>query len=394
MTVQISPVRNQRERETFLRFPWKLYRGDPLWVPPFLPERRARLDPATSSILQAGGQLAAWVARHKGQVVGTIAGAVDGDANAHSGKKEAVFGFFECINDYAVAQTLLTTVADWARELGMTTLVGPRNFGANDEPGLLIEGREFPPVMLMAHTMVYYPDLVERFGFKKSGDVYAYRLLTADFDSKSGGFPPKLLRVVEAVRQRTGVKVRKASLSRWEKEAETARRLYNEALKHLPDHVPMSPEEWSRFAEGVRPLLDEDLILFAEVDDEPVGWALALPDVNQAFMHAGGGRYPWHFIKLWWYSRHIKVASFKIVAMLEAYRGRGLDALLYYELGQALLAKGYQWVDASLVSEHNPMMNRIVERMGGKRYKQYRVYQLVLHQQDDSDVRVQASTEA
>jgi len=378
MSLQISPVRTRREREALLRFPWKIYRGDPLWVPPFLPERRAQLDPAASPLMRAGGQIEAWLARRNGQVVGTVAGAVDRHANQYFGRQEATLGFFECINDYAVAEALLATVADWARGLGMTTLFGPRNFSGNDEPGLLIEGREFPPVMLMAHTPVYYPALVERFGFEKFGDLYAYRLCPADFGNSADGLPPKLLRVVEAARQRTGVTIRKADMSRWEQEAETARLLFNQSLKHLPDHVPLTRDAWGRFVKDLRPLLDEDLILFAEVDGEPVGWALALPDVNQAFIHAGGGCYPWHFVKLWWYSRYIKVASFKIVAVLEAYRGRGLDALLYYEMGRAMLAKGYEWADGSLVSEFNPMMNRIVERMGGKRYKLYRVYQLKL----------------
>lgn len=378
MSVQINPVHTRRQRETLLRFPWKIYQGDPLWVPPFLPERRTRLDPANSSLIRAGGQMAAWLAYQNGRVAGTIAGAINHHTNQYFSRQEAVFGFFECINDYAVTDALFKTVADWARGQGMTTLIGPRNFGANDEPGLLIEGREFPPVMLLAHTTPYYPGFLERFGLKKYSDMYAYRLRAADFSQEAGGFPPKLLRVIEAVRQRTGVRIRKGNLSRWDQEAETARRLYNQSLHHLPDHVPLTRDEWSRFVEALRPLLDEDLILFAEVGGEPVGWALALPDVNQAFMHAGGGRYPWHFAKLWWHSRRIKVASFKIIAVLEAYRGRGLDALLYYETGRGLLAKGYQWMDGSLVSERNPMMNRIVERMGGKRYKLYRVYQLEL----------------
>jgi len=378
MSLRIIPVRTRRDRERLLRFPWKIYRGDPLWVPPFLPERRARLDPAASPLIQAGGQVAAWLALRNGDVVGTIAGAVDQHANQYFGRKEAVFGFFECVDDYAVAAALLSAAADWARGLGLTSLIGPRNFGPNDEPGLLVEGREFPPVMLLAHTPPYYPPLVERFGFEKYGDVYAYRMRAADFDYNAGKFPPKLLRVVEAVRQRTGATIRKVKLDRWDEEAETARCLYNQALKHLPDHVPMTREEWTRFARDMRPLLDEDLALFAEVDGRPVGWALAVPDVNQALMHAGGGRYPWHFASLWWYSRRIRVVSFKILAMLEAYRGRGLDALLYYEMGRAVLAKGYEWVDGSLVSEYNPMVNRIVQRLGGKRYKRYRVYRLEL----------------
>jgi hypothetical protein len=125
----------------------------------------------------------------------------------------------------------------------MTALFGPRNFGGNDEPGLLIEGREFPPVMLMAHTPPYYPGLVERFGFEKFGDLYAYRLCAADFGDNAGGLPAKLLRVAEAMRRRSGATIRKANLSRWDQEAETARCLFNRALTHLPDHVPLSCED-------------------------------------------------------------------------------------------------------------------------------------------------------
>lgn len=378
MSLEIRPVHTRRQREQLLRFPWRIYRGDPLWVPPYLPDRCARLDPARSPIVQSGGQLASWLAWQGGQVVGTIAVAVDSQANRYFGRKQAIFGFFECFDDPAVADALLTTVVDWARAVGMDTLFGPRNFGANDEPGLLIEGREFPPALLLAHTPPYYANLVERFGFEKASDMYAYRMSAADFHPQAGGFPSKLLRVVEAARQRVGVTIRKADLGRWDQEAETARLLYNQALRHLPDHVPLTRDTWAGYVKGLRPLLDEDLILFAEVDGDPVGWALGLPDVNEALMRAGGGRYPWQLAKLWWYGRRIRGASFKIVAVLEEYRGRGLDALLYYEVGRATLAKGYQWMDASLISEHNPMMNRIAERMGAKRYKLYRVYQLRL----------------
>ncbi len=188
--------------------------------------------------------------------------------------------------------------------------------------------------------------------------------------------PADLLRVAEAAWRRAGVTIRKARLENWDEEVAIAHYLFDTTLQHLADHIPMSEAEFRRFADQMRLLLDPDLILFAEADGKPVGFCGAIPDINRALIHLNGRLFPFGWLKLWWYMRRIDVVSFKLMGVLEEYRRRGIDALLYLELIKAVFAKGYQWLDGSLTSEFNLMVNFLASRLGAERYKHYRIYQI------------------
>ena len=164
--IHIQPTETARDRRAIVTFPWRIYRNDPLWVPPLISERLARLDPKRNPFFQTG-EAQPFLAYHRGKLVGTAVPAIDHRSNRHMGERTAVFGFFEVIEDYAVAEALLGTAADWARQKGMQALRGPFHFTASDEPGLLIEGRDTPPVILMGHNPPYYVDFFQRFGFVK-----------------------------------------------------------------------------------------------------------------------------------------------------------------------------------------------------------------------------------
>ena len=377
--ITVRPVVSPRERRAFLRLPWRIYRNDPRWVPPILSERASRMDPARNPFFRHG-EAAFFVAWRGREPVGTIAPAVDQQANEHRGQQVGVFGFFECVEEYGVAKALLDRAVTWARERELQALRGPQSFGPSDEPGLLIEGRQTPPVLLMGWSPPYYVAFVERYGFRKYQDSLAYRAYIADYTDEEGEvrIPEKLLRVVDYVRRRYGYRVRPGNLKEWDRELEVARRIYNRSLGTLPDFVLIDKAEWQRQADLMRPLLDPDLVVFAEVEGQPVGFGLALPDINQALLHCNGLRYPWDYVKLWWYSRRISGVSFKILAMLPEYWGRGLDGLIYLQIAQASLRKGYQWMDMSLTGDDNPMTNRLVTRMGVGLDKRYRVYEMPL----------------
>jgi GNAT superfamily N-acetyltransferase len=376
--IHIRPAKTARDRQAIVTFPWHIYRNDPLWVPPLISERLARLDPERNPFFQTG-EAQPLLAYRQGKRVGTIVSAIDHRSNRHLGEKVAVFGFFEVIEDYAVAEALFHAAADWARQKGMKALRGPFNFTASDEPGLLVEGRDTPPVILMGHNPPYYVDFVQRFGFVKLGaDSLAFRAWTAPYEGDPGRLPPKLLRVAEAVRKRGGFTLRHGRLNRWDEEIELAFHIYNGALSTLPRFVPLTRADFERQARALEPLLDPDFVLFAEINGQPVGFALGLPDINQAIRHANGGRYPWDWLKLWWYSRRIDCLSFKIIAVLPEYRGRGIDVLFYLEMARQMLAHGYRWMDMSLTAEDNLMPTRIATRFGAEVYKRYRIFQLAL----------------
>ncbi len=378
MQVEVRPVEGRREWAVFLQFPWRIYRRDPLWVPPILAERARRLDPQRSPFLARGSAqpFLAWRGR---EPVGTIVAGEDRELNALQGRREALFGFFDCIDDYAVAEALFRAAGGWARRQALTSLYGPFNLDYEDSYGVLIEGRDRPPVLLCGHTPPYYPGLFERYGFERArGDNLAFAVDLAEIGSTENA-PPKLLRAVEIARRRGRVTVRAARMAEWDREIDRALVILNKALAVLPEFIPWTREAFVAHAESLRQIMDPDLVLFGEADGEPVGWFVGLPNLNEALRHCNGLRHPWDYGKLWWYTRRQPAClAVKSVAVIPEYWGRGLDALLYFEMGRRALEKGYRWMDLSLTAEDNPMTPRLAGRMGARIYKRYRTYRLSL----------------
>ena len=376
--LRVRPVTTKRDRQVLIRFPWRVYRNDPQWVPPLIHQRERQLDPERGSFF-GHGEAAPFVARRGDQVVGTVVAWINHRSNAHLKEKAAGFGFFEVLEDYPIAETLLTAACDWARSRGMEVIRGPFYFSMDDSPGVLIKGFDQPQVVLMGHTPPYYADFIERFGMEKYRDAYAYRGDLAILEGDIANIPRKILRIAEAVRKRAKVTIRKIRMEDWDNEVTLVMDIFNQALGHMRNHVPMDETEFRRFADGLRAALDPEMVLVAEVAGRPVGFSVTMPDLNRALKHVNGRLSPLGLLKLWWYRRRINVASFKILGVLEEYRGRGIDVLLYVETARQLLANGYEWIDFSLVAENNVMMNRMVQRMEVLYvYRHYRTYQKAL----------------
>ena len=375
--LRVQPVTTKQDRRVLVRFPWRIYRNDPQWVPPLIHQRERQLDPERGSFF-GHGEAAPFVARRGDEVVGTVVAWINHRSNAYLKEKAAGFGFFEVLEDYPIAEALLTAACDWARGRGMEIIRGPFYFSMDDSPGVLIKGFDQPQVVLTGHTPSYYADLIERFGMEKYRDAYAYRGDLAPMKGDVANLPRKILRVAEAIRRKEKVTIRKLRMDDWDNEVAIAMDIFNQALGHMRNHVPMDETEFRRFADDLRAILDPDMVLLAEVAGQPVGFSVTLPDINRALKHVNGRLSPLGLLKLWWYRRRINVASVKILGVLEEYRGRGIDALLYVETARQLLAKGYEWIDCSLVAENNVMMNRLAQRMGLYVYRHYRTYQKAL----------------
>jgi len=372
-TLEVLPVRTAKERRTFLTFPWRIYRDDPLWVPPLLPERARTIDPKRGAFFKRG-EAEFSIAWRDGVPVGTICAAEDKPTNAARQMRECVFGFFECIEDYRVAEAMINHVIKWAEQRGLNALFGPFNLDYEDSYGVLIEGRDRPPALLCGHTPPYYQDFMERFGFQPArGDNLAYAI-ELDEDTPAA---QRLFRLADRVRKRGRITIRGADLSHWEDEIDRVHHLLNTALTHLPDHIGWHRDALEALLKPFRCIVDPDLVLFAEVKGEAVGWFPGIPNLNEAFIHANGLRYPWDYAKLWWHMRRQpECLAVKSVLVAPKYWNSGVSVLLFAELGRRAKAKAFNCLDLSLTSEDNPHTPILAERMGAKVYKRYRVYRL------------------
>jgi GNAT superfamily N-acetyltransferase len=369
--IEVRCVRSRLERRRFLVFPWRIYRDDPLWVPPVLPEHAKRIDPRRGPFFEQG-EAELFMAWRDGQPVGRICAAEDRASNRESGQRDCLFGFFETVDDAAVAGALLDRAARWGRDRGLSSLIGPFNLDREDSYGVLVEGRDRPPVLLCGHTPAFYQALIEGCGFRPArADNLAFAIpLQADSPERR-----KLARLAERIRSKGWVSIRTPDLSQLDKEVDTVHELLNRSLAHLPDHTPWPRSAVEALLKPFARIADPELILFAEVGGKTVGWFPGVPNLNELFMQVNGLRYPWDYLRLLVHARRRPdCLAIKSVLILPEYWGGGVALLLFDELGRRAAAKGYSWADLSLTSADNPFTPSLAQRMGAQLYKRYRVY--------------------
>jgi GNAT superfamily N-acetyltransferase len=377
--VRVIPVQTKQEMKQFVDFPYKIYRKDPYWVPTLRMDRAALFDPKKFPYFEhADVQL--FLALRGGEPVGTICAHVNHRHNEFHEEKAGFFGFFETVDDYAVAEKLLHAATEWVRARGMTVIRGPMNYSGNEDCGLLVDGFDSSPVVMMTYNPRYYAGFIDRAGFAKAQDLYAYWLDTGEVVTKDGKvLNPKLVRVVEKVRERAGVTIRKVNMKDFDNEVVRIKKVYNSAWERNWGFVPMTDAEFAHLAESLKMVLDPNLVLLAEIDGEPVGFSLTLPDVNQALKGTGGHLIP-AIVRLLWYKAFHKFTICRVIAMgvVEQHRMKGIAAVFYYETALNAAPRGYAHAEMSWILESNLMMNRDTQFMGGKVYKTYRVYEKAL----------------
>lgn len=373
MPITITPIRNRRDRRIFLTFPWRIYRDDPLWVPPLVRDQAAAIDPSRGAFFKRG-EAECFIAWRDGAPVGTICAGEDRFANENRGKRECVFGFFDYVNEDAVAMALLERARAWARHRGLDALFGPFNLDYENAYGVLLEGRDRPPALLCGHTPPYYAEFMDRHEFEPArGDNIA---LAIDIATET----PELARVARLaarVCRRRDVRLRTPNLDRWDDEVDVVHRLLNTALAHLPDHIGWARSAVEALLAPFRTIADLDLILFAEVDGETVGFLPGVPNLNEVLIHVNGLRYPWDALRLLRYrNTQPDCLSIKSVLIVPEYWGTGILAVMGDEMVKRARAKGYTWLDLSITSLDNPQTPLIGEHVGAKIYKRWRVYRL------------------
>ncbi len=373
--IEVIPVQTARQRRAFLTFPWRIYRRDPLWVPPLLSERARAIDPRRGLFFK-NGYAEFFLARRGQEVVGTIACAEDQNNTQVKGRGECMIGFFECVEEYAVAEALFDRAAAWAREHGLVSLYGTYNLDREDGRGVLIEGRDRPPVIYCGHNPPYYRDVFERYGFQKDGDDGLAYAIDVDLNSPE---IQRLLNLAERIRQRKKIIVRGGNLADLEGEIDRILELQNRALAHLPNFTPYTRTAIEAMILPALDIIDPDLVLFAEADGKTVGWFPGVPNMNEVLIHLNGLRYPWDTLRLLRYARRKpKSLAVKSVAVLPEYWDTGVGVLLFAEMARRAAAKGYTWVDLSLTGENNPDTFPLAHHLGAKIYKRYRFYRKAL----------------
>lgn len=377
--IEIKSVANKKDWDQFIEFPWQIYSGNAHWVPPLRIAVRDLLDVVKNPFFRHA-TMHPLLAYRGGQCVGRIVGVIDDNHNKYHDESTAFFGFFECIDDTEVAHGLLNEVARWAKEKGLHVLRGPMNPSTNHECGLLIEGFKISPSVMMTYNPPYYARLLESWGLAKSKDLFAY-----DIDGKKVQFSQKLLAQAEKLKQGGQVTFRPVNIKKFDHEVDTILDIYNDAWEKNWGFVPMEPVEFRHMAKDMKGILDPKLLLIAEVRGQPVGFALTLPDVNQAIHKIKDGKlFPTGLLKLLWNlkgpgrKKTINRCRILTLGIKKAYREMGIGPLLYAEYLKLGPALGYPVGEASWILEDNVPMNRALEHMCGEKTKVYRIYDRAL----------------
>jgi GNAT superfamily N-acetyltransferase len=367
----IESVQTRRQWREFRRIPWRVYQDDPLWVPaPDLAEKRL-FDPARNPFFQHA-RMSCWLARRDGEAYGRVAAIIDDNHNRVHREAAGFFGFFEVEEDDEAAAGLLGAARDWLARQGMTVLRGPANPSMNYECGLLVDGFDRPPVVMMTYNPGYYAAFCERFGLVKARDLFAY-----EFDLLAPA--PEAYRRVMALAEDSGLSFRSLDLRRQPEEVARIRAVYHQAWEHNWGFVPLTDQEWDYLAEEFRSLIEPELVIFAQQDDRLLGLLLALPDVNEVLRGLRTWHWPLTYLRLGLGLWRARTARVVLVGVLPEYIHLGVGAALYAHAYRQMRKLGYEALEFSWVLEDNALANRTCEAVGGRRYKTYRIYEMPIN---------------
>jgi len=372
----VIPVRTRAELKRFVQLPNRLNAKDPNWVIPLMMERMAALTPKTNPFFEHA-EVQMWLAQRDGRDVGRISAQIDALAVQEPGQKTGNFGMIAAEDDPAVFKILFRTAEDWLRARQCTAALGPFNLSINEEVGLLVDGFDTPPMVMMGHDPAYTAARVEAQGYAKAKDVYAYVC------DPTAALPAVVVRRVKRGLPE-GVTLRQLDMSRYDEEVRSLTSILNDAWAGNWGFVPTTEAETAQLGKALKDVLDKRLILFAEIDGEPAGFIVLLPNVNEAIDGLNGKLLPFGWARLLWRLKVKRVKSIRIPLMglkrkfADSLRGQVVPFHLMNAGRDAGLALGYDKFEFSWVLEGNLPMRRISEAMGATIYKTYRIYEKAL----------------
>jgi GNAT superfamily N-acetyltransferase len=368
--LQIKSVTGRSALRQFIRLPWSIYADDPAWVPPLILERRQFLSSSNPYFLHA--QYFSWIAYRDTKAVGRISAQID---QLHLQRYQDATGFFgmlEAEDEPEIFQTLLNTAETWLRERGMRRVLGPFNLSINQEPGLLVEGFDTPPVIMMGHARPYYGARIEEQKYVKEKDLLAYMV---DIDFKMS---PAMEKIIQQAAET--VRIRPLRRSQLDKEMQILRDIFNDAWSQNWGFIPFTEEEFKHLSQDLKMLVPDDFIQIAEVDGLPAAMIVGFPNINESIRDLNGQLLPFGWLKLLWRLKVAfpKTARAPLMGVCKRYQRSRIGAALALMVIDAVrnsgVRRGVQQAELSWILEDNLGMRNMLEAIGGAAYKRYRIY--------------------
>lgn len=371
-TNKLTLVKSRKERKQFINFPYRHYQNDEYWVAPLKMEQKKLLNKDKNPFYN-NAEIALFLVKRNGKVCGRIAAIQDDRFNEYHDANTGFFGFFESINDKMVAKLLVQAATGWLKDRGLTEVIGPTNPSMMDEIGILVDGFDEYPSILMPYHKPYYNELLKSQGFEKEIDLLAFRITQDDVAYD------RMQRAGKIVKKRNpGLELRQVDLKNIDQEVQIVRDIFNRSWSENWGFIPLSEEELSTLADDLKMILDPRFAHIAEVDGEPIAFSVGLPDLNQALRHMNGRLLPFGIFKLLWYQRKINRIRTALMGVIPEYRGKGIDALLHLKAIENGRKYGMYSSELSWVLESNKNMIRVAERLGAYVEKTYRMYRMDL----------------
>lgn len=369
--IYLKEVTDEYLKKQFIDFAYKLYKDNPYYVPPLRFDVKNNLDTVKNPFYQHS-KIKLWLAFKDGTIAGRIAAIVNDNHNKFHNDKVGFFGFFECINDKEISRLLFKTASDWLKEQGMDTVRGPVNPSTNDECGLLVDSFDKENVILMPYNFDYYQELLLDAGFVKAKDLFA--LWISKDVIKNEKLMEKLKRVSDIVLKRENVTIRNVNLRDFNNEVQKVREVYNDAWSHNWGFVPMTEDEFNYIAKNLKMAVDPTFVEFAEKDGKPIGFSLALPDLNQATKNLNGKLFPFGIFKFLAGKKKINRLRVIIMGVKLEYQKKGIDGIFYKNLIENGNIVNVTGAEISWVLEDNMPMMKTAENLGAEVYKTYRMF--------------------
>ena len=379
--VTVRRVTTPADRDAFLRIPWKVYANDPHWVPPLVSMRKEKMNPH-STPLYSYLEVEYFVAWRDTVPVGCIAAFINPRHNEYHDENIGWFGLFDVLDDREAADALLNTAEEWVRVKGCDAIRGPANFHDLDEFGLQVEHFDSPHVLLYPHNPAYYVNFIEARGYEGVMDMISFRIAAEAMRGENA--PEKIRRVMEKQKQRRNITLRTANLRDFEPDLHVLYEMYRNAWKDNWGFVPPSYEELAHMFNQFKMFLEPDYIFIAYVEDEPAGFVMLMPDLNQAIKYAKPHPNVPEWITLirvlWeWKIRHrVNRTRVPFLGVVDKFQGMGIDAMLYMEVVEPAIKYGLVQGDFGWVLDNNLAMNQIAQLINSEVYNRFRMYNKAL----------------
>ncbi|WIV13099.1 GNAT family N-acetyltransferase [Proteiniborus sp. MB09-C3] len=366
----IQKVVTKKHEKNFIRFLWEIYADDECWVPQLISDYKKTIRGKNNSLVQSG-PFEHIIAYRNHEICGRLCVGINEELNNAKNYKEGYISLFECIDDYKVAKEMFNYASNWLSERGMERIIGPISLpNGDDNRGLIIDNFTDPTLVMNTYNKSYYREFFEKYGFYKYWDCYAYRY---DIEDE---IEDRYRKYVPYAMEKYKFRVDKIDLKNIEKEMKDVKQIIDEAMpKEWDDFIPPTDEEIEIIGKSLVPVADPDLIYIARTEEgKPIGFNIALPDYNQVLKKMNGRLFPIGFIKFLYYKKKIDRARLFVLFVIPEYRRKGVPSAIYLNLFDSAKKKGYKYGEGSTVWEYNKIMQRDIEKFGGKIYKTYRIY--------------------